>query len=128
MMIGNGARKIRPATLAEVEDILKKRQGTRGEFGFEQQTTLEYAEKFSHLSLKDAQKMLNELEELEIKPEVAAKIVDILPKNKSQLLLIFAKDKLDLPEKKMKKIEEITGKYAKKAKKFVPKKPAEKKE
>ena len=127
-MIGNGARKIRPATLSEVEDILKKRQGTRGEFGFEQQTSLEYAEKFSHLSLKDAQKMLNELEGLEIKPEAAAKIVDILPKNKNQLLLILAKDKLDLPEKKMKQVGEIIEKYTKKAKKIVPEKPSEKKE
>jgi DNA-directed RNA polymerase subunit F len=121
-MIGKGANTIRPATLAEVEKILDKRQSVGGgEFGFEQQTSLEYARRFAHLKQSDAKEMLQELEKLEIKPETAAKIVDLLPKNKSQLMLILAKDKVELPEKALAKAEELVADYSKKAKKFEPK-------
>ena len=120
-MIGKGANEIRPALLAEVEKILDKRQGTAGEFGFEQQTTLEYAKRFSHLKYNDAKEMLDELEKLEVKTETAVKIVDLLPKNKSQLMLILSKDKVELPEKKLPHVEEIIALYSKKAKKFEPK-------
>ncbi len=119
-MIGKGAHEIRPAALAEVLKILEKRQGTSGEFGFEQQTSLEYARRFSHLKLSDAQDMLGELVELGMKPDAAVKVVDILP-NKSQLMLILAKDKTELAEKKVEGVLEIVEKFRKKAKKFEPK-------
>ncbi|MFA6214362.1 MAG: hypothetical protein WC717_03730 [Candidatus Micrarchaeia archaeon] len=120
-MIGKGANEIRPALLAEVEKILDKRQGTAGEFGFEQQTTLDYAKRFSHLKYGEAKEMLDELEKLEVKTETAVKIVDLLPKNKSQLMLILVKDKVELPEKKMEKVEALIAEYSKKARKFEPK-------
>jgi len=119
-MIGKGANEIRPATLAEVLKVLEKRQGTAGEFGFEQQTTLEYAKRFAHLKLSDAEEMYKELIELEVKPEIAVKVVDLLP-IKNQLMLILAKDKVELPEKKMEKVLELVAKFQKKAKKFEPK-------
>jgi len=120
-MIGKGANEIRPAMLSEVEKILEKRQGTAGEFGFEQQTSLEYAKRFSHLKYNDAKEMLDELEKLEVKTETAVKIVDLLPKNKSQLMLILVKDKVELAEKKMEKVEALIAEYTKKARKFEPK-------
>ena len=124
-MIGKGANEIRPVTLSEVEKILDKRQGTGGEFGFEQQTTLAYARTFAHLKLSDAQEMVKELEELGLPPAAAVKVVDILPKVKSQLLLILAKDRVDLSEKKIGEVEAIVAKYSKKAKKLVIEKPPE---
>ena len=121
-MIGKGANTIRPATLAEVEKILDKRQGVGGgEFGFEQQTSLEYAKRFSHLKHSDAKEMLEALEKLEVKAEAAVKIVDLLPKNKSQLMLVLQKDKVELSEKNLAKVEDIIAAYSKKAKKFEPK-------
>ena len=120
-MIGKGANEIRPALLAEVEKILENRQGTAGEFGFEQQTSLEYAKRFSHLKYADAKEMLDELEKLEVKLETAVKIVDLLPKNKSQLMLILVKDKVELAEKKLEKVESLIAEYSKKARKFEPK-------
>ena len=120
-MIGKGAREIRPATLAEVNKILNDRQGRGGgEFGFEQQTALDYAKRFSHLKLSDAEGMMKELVEIGMKPDAAAKTVDILP-NKSQLMLILAKDKIELSEKKLGEVVELVAKYSKKAKKFEPK-------
>lgn len=117
-MIGKGANEIRPATLAEVEKILEKRQGTAGEFGFEQQTTLDYAKKFAKLKLSEAQSLVAELEKLEVKPEIAVKLADVLPVNKAQLTLILAKDRATTPEKLFSEIEEVIAKYAKKAKKI----------
>ena len=117
-MIGKGANEIRPATLAEVEKILEKRQGTAGEFGFEQQTTLDYAKKFAKLKLSEAQELAKELEALGVKPETAVKIADILPINKGQFALILAKDRASLTDKKVTEIEELVAKYSKKAKKI----------
>ncbi|MCX8198317.1 MAG: RNA polymerase Rpb4 family protein [Candidatus Micrarchaeota archaeon] len=119
-MIGKGASQIRPVTLAEVERILEKRQGTLGEFGFEQQTTLDYAKRFAKLKLSDAQELCEQLASLGIKPETAVKIADILPQNKALLGLILAKDRSDISEKKVAEIEELVAKYAKKAKKIEP--------
>ncbi|VVC00730.1 Uncharacterised protein [uncultured archaeon] len=118
-MIGKGANSIRPATLAEVLKVLEKRQGTGGEFGFEQNTTLEYAKRFAHLKLSDAEDMFKELVDMGMKPEAAAKVVDILPKNKSQLMLILQKS--ELPDKKVPDVEALIEKFSKKAKKFEPK-------
>ena len=117
-MIGKGANEIRPATLAEVEKILEKRQGTAGEFGFEQQTTLDYAKKFAKLKMSEAQELAKELEALGVKPETAVKIADILPINKGQFALILAKDRASLTDKKVTEIEELVAKYSKKAKKI----------
>ena len=120
-MIGKGTTEVRPATLAEVQKILNDRQGKGGgEFGFEQQTTLDYAKRFSHLKLSDAQEMMEELVDIGMKPDAASKAVDILP-TKSQLMLILAKDKSELTEKKMSEVLEVIAKFSKKAKKFEPK-------
>ncbi|MCX8197201.1 MAG: RNA polymerase Rpb4 family protein [Candidatus Micrarchaeota archaeon] len=127
-MIGKGAYEVKPVTLAEVLKILEKRQGTGGEFGFEQQTALDYVRKFAHLKLSDAQEMAKELlEAAELKEEIAVKIVDILP-NRQQLMLILAKDKAELPEKKIDAILEIVERYRKKAKKVETKRDETKEE
>lgn len=119
-MIGKGTNESRPATLEEVKRILEKRQGTAGEFGFEQQTTLSYAQRFAHLSHTDTEAMLKDVSELGLQPSTAVKIVDILPRNKAQIMLIFSKDKAELSEKKMAELEEIIAKFSKKAKKLEP--------
>lgn len=121
-MIGKGANQVRPATLAEVEKVLEKRQGTIGEFGFEQQTTLEYAKRFARLKMSEATELVSELEKLGLKPETAVKLADILPQNKGQLALVLAKDRAELSDKKVSEVEELVAKYAKKAKKIEPKK------
>ena len=119
-MIGKGANEVRPATLAEVVKVLEKRQGTIGEFGFEQQTTLDYAKRFAKLKLSDAQELCEELAKLGLKPETAAKVTDILPANKAQLALIIVKDRAEVSDKKIGEIEELVAKFSKKAKKIEP--------
>ena len=119
-MIGKGSNESKPVTLVEVKRILEKRQGTAGEFGFEQQTALSYAQRFAHLTHSEAEAMEKELLELELPLSTAVKIVDLLPKSKAQIMLIFAKDKAELSEKKMAELEGIIAKFGKKAKKLEP--------
>ena len=119
-MIGKGTNETKPVTLAEVKRILEKRQGTAGEFGFEQQTSLSYAVRFAHLSHTDAEAMLKDVLELEVPAAAAVKIVDLIPKNKPQLMLVLAKDRVELSEKKLAELEGIIAKFSKKAKKLEP--------
>lgn len=124
-MMGKGTNESKPVTLAEVKRILEKRQGTAGEFGYEQQTTLSYAQRFAHLSHSEAEAMQKEVEELGVPTSSAVKVVDLIPKNKPQLMLILAKDKVELPEKKLAELEGIVAKFSKKAKKLEPPKTEE---
>ena len=124
-MIGKGTSESKPVPLAEVKRILEKRQGTAGEFGFEQQTTLSYSQRFAHLSHTDAAELQKEAEGLGLPAATAVKIADILPKNKAQIMLIFSKDKTELPEKKLAELEALVAKFSKKAKKFEPAKTEE---
>ncbi|MCX8175451.1 MAG: RNA polymerase Rpb4 family protein [Candidatus Micrarchaeota archaeon] len=124
-MIGKEIAATRPATLAEVARILERRQGTGGEFGFEQQTTLDYAKRFARLKQADAEELVAELQSLGLSPESAVKIADLLPAHRSQLMLILSKDKNEGAEKKADAVAELVAKYAKKAKKIEPLKASE---
>jgi DNA-directed RNA polymerase subunit F len=104
----------KPATLAEVKEVLEERK-KEGELGFEQQTTLAYVTKYAKLSKKKAAELMEELQNLnsKIKPAVAAKIADTLPKNSDQLRLIFANERYSLSAEEIKEVLKIVEKYSK---------------
>ena len=82
--------------------------------GLEQRTTLEYAKKFSKLGKRNAAELMEKLMGLEgMKPEIAVKIVDILPSNADQVKLIFAKERVSADEKQVSKVLELVGEYKK---------------
>jgi DNA-directed RNA polymerase subunit F len=111
-MIDKEVVSSRPATLAEVADVLEKRQ-KEGELGFEQQTTLGYAKKYAKLSKKKAAELMEELQKLDkVKPAVAAKIADILPKNSDQIRLIFANERYSLSSAEIEEVLKIVKKYS----------------
>ena len=113
IMIDKAVQSNRPATLAEVAEILEKRK-EEGELGFEQQTTLAYAKKYAKLSKKKAAEMMEELQKKgKIKPAVAAKIADILPKNSDQIRLIFANERYSLSSAEIEEVLKIVEKYRK---------------
>jgi DNA-directed RNA polymerase subunit F len=102
-MIGNSNTSSRPASLSEVQKILEERQKV-GDFGFEQQTSLEYAKKFAKEGSED---LAAELEKSgKLKRETAVKIADIRPKSISTLAAILSKDKIDATDAEMKGIME----------------------
>ncbi|MDE1798649.1 MAG: hypothetical protein KGH63_04580 [Candidatus Micrarchaeota archaeon] len=110
MALGKRSDNPRPVLLAEVKEILKERSG-QPDFGYEQQTSLDYTKRFVHLTVKDAKALDKELSEIEaLKPESVAKIVDLLPAHPSTLQAILAKDKVVLDAKDVSKVMELVGK------------------
>ncbi len=80
--------------------------------GLEQRTALEYAKKFSKIGKRKAEEMMAKLMKIEkMKPEVAVKMVDLMPLNVDQVKLVLAKEKISLGESEiasiMKTVEEF---------------------
>ena len=105
-MIGKKIQANRVAPLPEVLEILSKRE-EGGELGFEQKGALEYARKFSHISLEKARELISRLIEFPFVSEaMAAKVVDLLPKKEEEVMLIFAQEKRDLTSAQAKQVLE----------------------
>ncbi|MBI5159220.1 DNA-directed RNA polymerase subunit F [Candidatus Micrarchaeota archaeon] len=110
-MIGRELVGTKPATVAELENILEKR-AKDGELGFEQQTTLDYAKKNKKLKKEEAVKLVKELLKMEkMKEDVAAKIADVMPRNEVEVNLLFSKERTTLDASEAKQVLEIVGKY-----------------
>jgi len=68
--------------------------------GLEQRYALEYAKKFAKLGKRKAEEMFATLMKVEkMKPEAAAKLVDILPKNPEQVKFILSKERITASDK-----------------------------
>lgn len=113
-MLGKKEDSTRTATLAEVKDILNKR-ASEPDFGYEQQTCLDYANKFCKLKPSDAAQLMEKLMQIEgVSQEAAAKITDIMPQKPSTLQVILAKEKTTAGEKELGEISAILSQYSKK--------------
>lgn len=104
----------KPVTLTEVSELLKKRQ-KEGELGYEQLSTLQYAEKFSKLTdLKEVSELKKELSSLGFFSEAQiVKLIDLLPMKEDDLRAIVSKDKTALSEEQAKEVIKILKKYKK---------------
>jgi DNA-directed RNA polymerase subunit F len=101
----------KPITMAQAKNIMVKREKER-ELGYEQKTALEHLKKFSKLSAKDANKLLEEVSSVfRMSPQTAAKIVNLMPKNADEIRMIFAREKFSLKEDEINKILELVKKY-----------------
>lgn len=110
-MIGRELVGTRPATVAEIENILEKR-AKDSELGFEQQATLDYAKKNKKIKKEDSVKLVKELLKMEkMKADVAAKIADVMPRNEVEVNLLFAKERTTLDAGEAKQVLEIVAKY-----------------
>jgi DNA-directed RNA polymerase subunit F len=104
-MIGRRVTKRRVASLAEVEKLLRERGG---ELGYGQQASLEYAKKFAKVGKETADELIEKLTQNEkISAWTAVKIVDVMPKYKSQITAIAVKEKCDLTEKEKDEVIKI---------------------
>ena len=112
----------RYVTLAEVRDLLEEvaesRKGTAGELEDEdvllasQKSALDHAQKVSNISLEDANKIIEEVSQIEeVTDVIAVKIADILPKYPEDVRAIFSKERINLSSDKINQIIEIVGKY-----------------
>ena len=103
---------IKPVTLAEVKNTLKKISKERKEMIYEQKVALEHATKFGKLPIKKIADMIKELIKIKDINEIhAIKIADILPKNEDDIKTIFAKERITISAEDIKKILDIVIKY-----------------
>ncbi|KYK23882.1 hypothetical protein AYK24_07015 [Thermoplasmatales archaeon SG8-52-4] len=104
--------EIKPVSLSEVKQVLKKVEKERKELLYEQKIALEHANKFAKINVKKTNDMLKELLNLDfIKENQAYKIADILPTNDDDIKTIFAKERVTIGENESKKILDIVRKY-----------------
>ena len=112
----------RYVTLAEVRDLLEEvaesRKGTAGELEDEdvllasQKSALDHAQKVSNISLEDANKIIEEVSQIEdVTDAIAVKIADILTKYPEDVRAIFSKERITLSNDQINQIIEIVGKY-----------------
>ena len=110
-MVGE-ENEIKPVTLSEVKNILKKVEKEREELLYEQRIALEHAHKFAKLPVKKMGDLVKELSKLEFLQEIHVyKIADIFPATEDDIKTIFAKERITLSENEIKKILEIVKKH-----------------
>lgn len=106
--------QVKPVSLAEVKNILKKISKEREEMLYEQKIALEHAQRFAKLPLKKIENMIKELEKIDVLDEKHVyKIADLLPKTVDDIKTIFAKERLSVSDNDIKKILDIVEKYSK---------------
>jgi len=103
----------RPVSLTEVKEILHKVQkDSKAPLGYEQQNTLEYADKFAKLEPKKEKELKKELEKLGFLSEKqVVTVVDILPRSEAELRVILARDKLEFDADQLKKVMNVVKEY-----------------
>jgi DNA-directed RNA polymerase subunit F len=110
----------RTLTLAEAKEILDTQKGSgKGEGGeeeeemrYERRKAIEHTTKFAEMEGKESRILVNELLGLDkMKEEIAIRIADLLPKSKSEVRAIYAKERFTLTEADIEKILDCVAKY-----------------
>jgi len=104
--------KVKPISISEVKNILKKVEKERKELLYEQKIALEHAHKFAKLPVKKIDDLVKELSKLEFLDEIHVyKIADLLPLTDEDVKTIFAKERITFSEGDIKKILDLVNKY-----------------
>ena len=103
IMIGKESKEERLVHLAEVKEILEKREKER-EMTYEQQLAYEHAKKHASMSKEKADKLRSALVALGITERTAVKIVDVAPKNILTLKQILTSEQKAMAEDELQKI------------------------
>ena len=112
-MIGKKLVREIPIPLTEVKEIIEKRK-KEGELSYEQNLTLEYCKKFTHLKKKEAESLIKELVQLDkIEEPHAVMLANLLPVKAEDLSLIFSKEHFLLSGEELNSILDILNKYRK---------------
>jgi DNA-directed RNA polymerase subunit F len=110
-VIGKKTLAEKPVTLAEALEILEK-QKERGELGYAQRLTYDYAQKFAKITAKKAKELAGELLKLgNLNERQVVALVDLMPETKEDIQLIFVKERTKLEDKEIEKVLELIKKY-----------------
>ena len=91
-----------PLTISEAKELLDRIKEERAgevenELGYELKKAIRHVDAFSKIDAKKSRDLVNNLLELEkMKPEIAIRIADILPKTRDELRSIYAKERFIL--------------------------------
>ncbi len=103
-----------PAEAAKVEKPVEEKKEEAGELSYEQQNTLDYAQKFGKLTAKEAEELEKKLRDVgALNEKQIISITNILPKKEEELKAILAKDKIELDEEQIKAVTKIVKEYRK---------------
>ncbi len=95
----------------EARKLLETKEKER-ELGYEQKNALEYLRKFSKLSEKKTNEMVEELKKIEkLKDKHIVSVINMLPENLDDLKLLFAHEIISPSEEDRKKILSIVKKF-----------------
>ena len=109
-MIGKKVIDSEPIPAIKVREVLEEFRDEH-ELNYEQNITTDHIVKFEHYSLEDSESIIEELTAMDIKLKIAVRIVDLVPKDLSDLRLIFAKENVPIKKEDMEKILTILEKY-----------------
>lgn len=109
-MIGKRIVSEKPVSLPEVLEILEAEK--KGEMEYSQRLSYDYAQKFAQIDSKKAKKMKEELLQIEkLNERYAVAIIDLMPKQKEEIELLFQKTRVRLEDSEINQILEIVKKY-----------------
>jgi DNA-directed RNA polymerase subunit F len=111
-MIGKEIIQEKPVPLVEAFKILAER-AKEGELGYEQKQDYDYGQKFCSMKPEKARELMDKLLSLGLTPYQAVTVVDLMPKYKEELDLLFAKEKVKPDENVCKQILELLEQYRK---------------
>jgi len=99
-------------TLPELREVLMKVEGERIEAGkemsYELRKSIEHANLLSKTSAEKSRMMVNELLKMEkMKPDIAFRIANIMPRTRDELRAVYAKEKFTLSGEELTSIIEI---------------------
>lgn len=86
-------------TVSEAKEILDhvKEERSGEELGYELRKAIRHADAFSKLNAKKSRDLVNDLSNLEkMKPEIAIRIADIIPRTRDELRSLYAKERFVL--------------------------------
>jgi DNA-directed RNA polymerase subunit F len=110
-MLGKKREDSKSISLAQAKDILQKRS-KEADFGYEQQTSLDYVNQHCKLKLEDAAELEQKLDEIaQLSPESSSKVIDLLPEFKSTLNILLTKDRVGITDEQVDKILDLIKEY-----------------
>lgn len=102
--------------LGEVKEILHNVKERDAELNFRAQKTLEYIDEVVRLDIKEAKKLADDLEKLEIpllKDQHIQKLVGVLPTNVEDVKVVLQGFSITVTKENMQKIADAVKPYAK---------------
>lgn len=97
-------------TLPEVKQLLEER--AKEELNYMQRITLDYASKFSKLSVEEARQLVNELiSKFDLKMETTVQITNILPDTVHELRVLLTTESKTFTSDELKRMIEVIKKY-----------------